>query len=160
MMKLTSTFNPVLSFILLLGFISFWSLLIIGIPIGMASASDHFQLCIGLILALLIVAAIIAAHIRKRNYAMTFYEFDEEKIIYFDGFFNPTRKEIFYKRILEVDFKQGFLQKQFGLGTIVLVTNSASSNQQDSGINVPDIANPAETYDAVKKLIYARIKAG
>jgi uncharacterized membrane protein YdbT with pleckstrin-like domain len=157
-MKLQSTYVPFLAFLPIFGIamIAVPPFAIIPIFIGLAM----HQMFLGIIgaLATYVVAIGIAMHLKKRNYIQTYYELDDEKVVYFNGFFSPERKEILYQRILEVDFRQGFLQQLFGLGTVILVTNSGSSNQPMAGINITDVQNPDQVYEAVKKIVYSHIK--
>jgi membrane protein YdbS with pleckstrin-like domain len=160
-MKLTPVYNPALIFwrTFLALFFMVIPLALATTPIMLATNFSYFYSIIASVGALWIIATLILMHLIKRNYAQTYYELEEDKIIYFDGFFSLTRKEILYKRIMEVNLSQGFLQKKYGLGNIILVTSSASSNQASAGITIRDIENSEQAYEAAKKLIYPHIRA-
>ena len=162
-MRVTSTFNLPQSILESFKKFGLTSLFVmIGVLQGFAKSGGFDTYATLAIVAIFIIFSAVfigvSVYIKHRNYLQIYYELDDEKVIYFDGFFAPVRKEILYRRILEVDFRQGFFQKKFGLGTVTLVTNSASSNQASAGITMKDIANPHEVYEAVKAIVYPHIK--
>lgn len=93
---------------------------------------------------------------KQKNYEKTEYRFYNTKLEYYEGFFNIEEKTISYKNITEVYLRKGIIQKQYGLGTIILstpATGSSSSGRARSGIRVADIKNPDEAYRQIKELI-------
>jgi hypothetical protein len=81
---------------------------------------------------------------KQKNYEKTEYRFYNTKLEYYEGF------------ITEVYLRKGVVQKQYGLGTIILstpATGSSSSGRARSGIRVADIKNPDEAYRQIKELI-------
>jgi len=99
---------------------------------------------------------ILAYISKKKNYEKTEYRFYNTKLEYYEGFFNIEEKTISYKNITEVYLRKGIFQRQYGIGTIVLLTPATgfqSSGRARSGIMVADIKNPDDAYRQIKELI-------
>ncbi|RME11050.1 MAG: PH domain-containing protein [Ardenticatenia bacterium] len=90
----------------------------------------------------------------QRMYAHTEYRFYRDRLEFEEGFWTIERKMIPYDRITEITFKQGVIQRRYGLGTIELLTAGTATRPQQSGIELRDIPNPNEVYEQVKALIH------
>jgi len=86
----------------------------------------------------------------KKIYSLTEYRFFPDKLEYYEGFFTVEEKTIYYNKIVEANLSKGILQKQYGLGTIILSTAHGGTR---GGIRIQDIKNPDETYKKIKELI-------
>lgn len=110
----------------------------------------------GLIMFLFIflVASVILGikvGINKKQYDHYTYDFYRTKVIYKDSFLNFSEKEVKYKYIREVTMRQSFIQRWFGLGTIILFTNAETGF--GNGINIINIRNADDTYKKIKTII-------
>lgn len=102
-------------------------------------------------LILLIILYFIWLVFRKAQYDNYSYDFYNTKVIYKDGFFNKTEKEIRYKHIREVVMRESFFQRFFNLGTIILYTNAETG--YGNGIYIQNIENVNDTYKKIKEII-------
>ncbi|MFA6815759.1 MAG: zinc-ribbon domain-containing protein [Lentisphaeria bacterium] len=98
----------------------------------------------------------LAYFTKKKTYAKTQYKFFADRLEYFEGFWTLEQKTIKYKNIIEANMKKGVVQKQYGVGTIVLSTNATGGQQGRtmSGIRISDIKNVEEVYNKVLELIH------
>ncbi len=92
---------------------------------------------------------------KKNTYAKTEYRFFQDKLEYYEGFFTVEEKSISYKNIVEVNLRQGIIQKKYGLGTILLSTPATGhqTGVSRSGKRILDIKEPRKIYKKVKELI-------
>jgi membrane protein YdbS with pleckstrin-like domain len=95
---------------------------------------------------------------KQKTYAKTTYNFFEDKLDYFEGFFTTEEKTIDYKNITEVNLRKSVFQKMYGLGTIILSTPATgyAHGRARSGIHIRDIPHPDRVYQQVKALIKRR----
>ncbi len=101
----------------------------------------------------------IVIYICYRNtYEKTEYHFYNNRIEYHEGFFNVNCSSIQYKKVTGINMTENVIQKQFGLGTIVLYTASSNYNSNNlsnnnGNIKLVNIKNPTEVYEKVKKFL-------
>ena len=93
----------------------------------------------------------ISTLIQRKQYKCYKYDFYKTKVVYRDSFLNICEKEVKYKFIREVTLMQGFIQRAFNLGTIVLFTNAESGFA--NGIRIVNIENPKQVYSQIKETI-------
>jgi len=104
----------------------------------------------------IILGPVVYALIVKNSYNKTRYDFYTTRLDYFEGFIAIEEKTIRYKNITEVNLRKSFLQRMFGLGTIILstpATGFSESGRSRSGIKITDIESPDEIYRFVKELV-------
>ena len=94
---------------------------------------------------------IITVIIKIGKYKKNIYNFYKTKVIYNDSFMNLMEREIKYKEIREVLYKQTIMQKFFNLGTIILFTTAGSGGSY--GIDIVAVENPKKTYEKIKEII-------
>jgi uncharacterized membrane protein YdbT with pleckstrin-like domain len=152
--------------------VGFWSFLLIGVYPAIAiliHAAKNNEIGPSTIMWCAIATVLLTVlpmwgyvFLKRNNYQRTYYEFDEEKLIYYDGFINISRKEIFYQRVVEVNFTQNIIQRPFQVGTVLLSTAATGQGASvaNSGIKIKDLADPEATYEKIKAIIYAKLKNG
>ena len=93
--------------------------------------------------------------IKKKTYQKTEYKFYIDKLEYVEGFWTAENKVIKYKNITEANMRKGIIQKQYGLGTIILSTpaTGSSNGRARSGIRIADIENTEAIYEEILKLL-------
>ena len=64
------------------------------------------------------------------------------------------RKEVLLLNIKEIELKVGFLQKLFGLGTIVIHTQASAAGDTKTGISLFDVENPSRFYDLLRENVF------
>lgn len=98
---------------------------------------------------------IVLYYAKKKTYATTEYIFYRDRLEYAEGFWTTENKTIKYKNITETNLRKGVIQKQYGLGTIILSTPATGTQQgrAKSGVSVTDIENTEEIYKKVQKLM-------
>jgi len=97
-------------------------------------------------LVVFIILSVILCIITIVNYEKTTYEFLQDRLVYYEGFWNRSKKEIRYKEIKEIGYKQGVLQGDQN-GNLVL---STAATHQQAGITLIDIENIKEVYQRFK----------
>ena len=93
----------------------------------------------------------ISVLIQRAQYKKYNYDFYSTKVIYTDSFLNVTEKEVKYKFVREIVYTQGFIQRFFNIGNIMLYTNAESGFM--NGILIRSVENVKEVYDNVKDII-------
>jgi membrane protein YdbS with pleckstrin-like domain len=98
---------------------------------------------------------LITYYAKKKTYAKTEYKFYPDRLEYAEGFWTVENKTIKYKNITETNMRKGIIQKNYGLGTIILSTPATGSERgrASSGIRISDIENTEEIYNQVQSLI-------
>lgn len=98
---------------------------------------------------------LVGLSIVRRTYARTVYRFYATKLEYHEGFFAVEKKSIDYRKVTEVSYRQGVLQKRHGLATIVLSTAGLTvvSGRVRSGILVQDVPGGERVYHQVRELV-------
>lgn len=72
-------------------------------------------------------------------WTFTAYRLDEEKLYIHRGLFTVTKDEVRLYRIKDVSLRQTFLQRVFGIGSIVISSSDASlGNFQLQNIKTPE----------------------
>ncbi len=87
----------------------------------------------------------------KKQYDAYEYNFYKTKIVYKDGFFNKSEKEVKYKHIREIVMSETLIQRLFKLGTIRMFTNAESGFS--NGIFIMNVANSKEVYEKIKEIV-------
>ncbi|MCR5213715.1 MAG: PH domain-containing protein [Eubacterium sp.] len=91
---------------------------------------------------------------RKRNWcglpwSFTVYSFDAERIFIKSGVFSIREDEIRLYRVLDLSLKRSFMQRIFGLGTIVV----DSSDKTMKCFEIKNIKNSKETKEQLSQLV-------
>lgn len=79
----------------------------------------------------------------RNNYRKTVYEFSDDRLIYFDGFWNRSKKELMYRSIREIGYNESIFQRKYNLGNIVV---STPATDKKAGLCLRDIRNVASVY--------------
>lgn len=105
-----------------------------------------------------IFTPVVATYILLQRYSRTEYRFYSDRLDYEEGFYTMQEKSIDLEYIIEINLMQGFWKKLFDLGTIILSTAATGekSGAPKSGIRIPDVRRPYETYQTIKQIIEAR----
>lgn len=93
---------------------------------------------------------------KRRSYARTEYRFFRDRLEVYEGFAVVQQKTVDYRGVIEVDLRKGPVQRQYGLGTIILTTpTSEYSNRgrKAGGIRIADVPDPDGLYEEVKRLV-------
>ncbi|HBH26665.1 MAG TPA: hypothetical protein DDX54_04625 [Rhodospirillaceae bacterium] len=108
--------------------------------------------CASLIIFLCVFLCVY--YLYRKTYEKTEYRFFSKNLEYYEGFLMIERKIIKYDRVTEVNLRRGFLQKLFGLGTIILSTPASGHDlQAKSGVRIRDIRDAEKIYDKLAGLI-------
>ena len=84
-------------------------------------------------------------------YTSTTYEIRPTEVRYSLHFFLSKRKDILLTNVKEIELKIGFLQKFYGLGTIVIHTQASLAGNNKTGLSLFDIENPDKIYTLLKE---------
>jgi membrane protein YdbS with pleckstrin-like domain len=92
---------------------------------------------------------------KKRTYEKTEYKFFSDRLEFAEGFWTIENKTVKYKNVTEANLRKGVIQKNYGLGTIILSTPATGSQQgrARSGIRIADIENADSIYTKILELI-------
>ncbi len=146
-------------------FLTFWAGMFFGtfgtflIPagfeiIGLEPPKVNYFLVIGV--AVFIFLPIIRLYLTKKNYELSSFKFYEDRVEFLEGFLTKQRKTVYYDQVSEVSLTEGFFQRQYSLGTIVLSTRATSAGEDDSGksgVRVNNVENSEALFDQVKKIV-------
>lgn len=122
-------------------------LLLLLIPVIRIGIMKYYLI----LMAIYIIFLIISTIFNKKNYASKTCKFYEDKLIYINDFIRHEEKEINYKNVKEIKYRQYFLQYLFKMGDIYISTNSGKFF--DNGIFIYGISNIKEKYTEIKKII-------
>lgn len=113
----------------------------------------EIQFICGIILFITIPA--VYYYVTKKNYSKSWYRFYPDKLEFYEGFFVIQEKTIKYKNITELNLRRGFLQRRYGLGTIIISTPATgfSRGRAVSGIRIKDIQEPEIAYIRIKEMV-------
>jgi uncharacterized membrane protein YdbT with pleckstrin-like domain len=90
----------------------------------------------------------------KNNYRKTFYEFFDDRLTYYDGFWSRSKKELRYNSITEIGYTEGFFQRKYNLGTIVL---STPATDKKAGMQLRDLRDIETVYTKFKEKYNAAV---
>jgi hypothetical protein len=79
----------------------------------------------------------------KNNYKKTVYEFLDDRLIYYDGFWSRSKKELLYRSIREIGYNESIFQRKYNLGTIVV---STPATDKKAGLYLKDIQDVEAVY--------------
>ena len=79
----------------------------------------------------------------KNNYKKTVYTFLDDRLIYYDGFWSRSKKELLYRSIREIGYNESIFQRKYNLGTIVV---STPATDKKSGLYLKDIQDVEAVY--------------
>lgn len=86
-------------------------------------------------------------------YGGTTFKVTPTGIVHNLDFLWNKRKEVLFSNIKEVELKASFLQKLFGLGTIVIHTQASTTSDNKPGLSLFDIENPEKVYEMLRQSI-------
>jgi len=69
------------------------------------------------------------------------------------NFMGKSEHEVLFCNVKDIKLKISWLQKHYGLGDIVLCTQSSISGQGGTGLTLSDIERPQQVYDFLKERI-------
>ncbi len=90
----------------------------------------------------------------KNNYKKTVYEFLDDRLIYYDGFWSRSKKELMYSSIREIGYNESIFQRKYNLGTIVV---STPANEKRAGLHLMDIRDVETTYTKFRERYNERV---
>lgn len=79
----------------------------------------------------------------RNNYRKTVYEFLDDRLIYYDGFWSRSKKELMYRSIREIGYNESIFQRKYNLGTIVV---STPATDKKAGLYLNDIQDVEAVY--------------
>lgn len=85
------------------------------------------------------------------RYFTTRYRFDQEGVGVMWGFLFRKESYITFDKIQDIHLNRGFLERQFGLGTVDVQTASASAGAEISLFGLRD-------YDGIRDFLYTRMR--
>lgn len=103
------------------------------------------------IICIWLIFAFICGIFAKLNYNATKYDIYADRIEFIEGFINHKYTTINFYDVKEVHLTKGFIQRQFGLGSINLVT--AANTGINTGISLNDIENSNAIYKKIRLLV-------
>jgi membrane protein YdbS with pleckstrin-like domain len=152
--------NILVSVIPLQLFFTLWGAVVFGIAGFFAIqyldlAIDPWNVALVFGCLFFIFTPVIAMYLLIQRYARTEYRFFAERLDYHEGFYSTEEKSIGYEHIIEINLVRGFWKRLFNLGTIVLSTAATGDTlgPSRSGIRIPDVQAPRETYRSIKRII-------
>lgn len=110
---------------------------LLGLPTKYSFMFSGFIFCF--------IIPIFSVYFLTKNLRETEYTFDENGINYYDRFFSMGRKRIEYDKIIEVTLREGYFERQYGLGSIIIHTAGISQNRA-GGINLAYLKDPQTVY--------------
>ena len=104
-----------------------------------------------------ILVSMIFLYLNKKNFKVTNYKVYADRIELEQGFINHYYTTLNMVDIKEIHLTQNFLQKKFGLGTIIFITAGNAENEKsrkllNSGLAFIDIENPLAVYTKVRQI--------
>ena len=94
--------------------------------------------------------------LKKKTYVLSEYRFFAAQLEYVEGFWTRQHKIVEYSRVAEVTWRQGVVQRAYGLCSIHLATAGESIGQGrelTTGIDVSDVEGGDEIFQKVMVLI-------
>ena len=148
--------NPVCSAILgLLLYLLIWGVVIfVAILLGKGFQPWTIPVTGIVILAIICIwlfFAFICGIFTKLNYNATRYDIYSDRIEFVEGFVNHKHTTISFYDVKEVHLSEGFIQRQFNIGSIKLVT--AANTGVNTGISLNDIENSNMIYKKIRLLV-------
>ena len=145
-LSLTLTRNIWVAFLFAL-----WITGMTGIPLFVfAKNSPNHELFVVIIkvIPFVVIPAflLLTALIAKRACNMTTYKFIDKKVEYSEGYIFIEDDSVSINEITRLSLKQGFLQKKYDLGSILLHSSVGE-------IKLFDIQNPKEAYQRINQLL-------
>ncbi|MBX9621314.1 MAG: PH domain-containing protein [Alphaproteobacteria bacterium] len=87
------------------------------------------------------------------TYNGTTFKIGPNSVSHNRNFLWSKRKEVFFTNIKEIELKSGFLQKLFGLGTVVMHTQASTAGNNKTGLSLFDLENANKVYESLKENI-------
>ncbi len=93
--------------------------------------------------------------VQKKAYGLTHYALHSDRLDYMEGLFSVVERTVPLAEITEVTLRRGALQKDHGLGTIILSTpdNDADSTRTRAGIHLVDIEHPDQACRDIRSMV-------
>jgi uncharacterized membrane protein YdbT with pleckstrin-like domain len=86
----------------------------------------------------------------------TRYRIFENKLEYYEGFFNRQQRTVVFDQVIDVVLKEGVFQQAKSAGSITLVTqqlvSSGDGKLSNRSVVLKNIPNPQEVYDLIRNL--------
>lgn len=97
--------------------------------------------------------------IKKKDYAKTEYRIFSTRVEIHNAFLGVSQKTVDYQSIIEISLRQGWIQKKFGLGDLVLSTPATVPEYMASlgGFALTDLENPDHIYQQVRGIWSQRV---
>lgn len=112
--------------------------------------NDDFALSIVVGYFILLFSSLIVS---MKIYRGTIFKITPTGVAHNLNFLWNKRKEVLFSNIKEVELKASFLQKLFGLGTIVIHTQASTTKDNKPGLSLFDIENPERVYEMLRQNI-------
>jgi membrane protein YdbS with pleckstrin-like domain len=87
------------------------------------------------------------------TYNGTTFEIGPNSVSHNRNFLWSKKKEVLLTNIKEIELKSGFLQKFFGLGTVVMHTQASTAGNNKTGLSLFDLENANKVYESLKENI-------
>ncbi len=86
----------------------------------------------------------------------TTYRIFENKIEYYEGFFNRQQRTVVFDQVIDVLLTEGVLQQSKSAGSVTLITqqlvSAGDGKLSNRGVVLKNVPNPQEIYDLVRSL--------
>ncbi|MBX9786573.1 MAG: PH domain-containing protein [Alphaproteobacteria bacterium] len=112
------------------------------------SRNEFLAWCVGYIIFLFgVIIGVLG------TYNGTTFEIGPNSVSHNRNFLWSKKKEVLLTNIKEIELKSGFLQKLFGLGTIVMHTQASTAGNNQTGLSLFDLENANKIYESLKENI-------
>lgn len=86
----------------------------------------------------------------------TKYRIFENKLEYYEGFFNRRQRTVVFDQVIDVLLNEGVFQQSKGAGSITLITqqlvSSGNGKLSNRGVVLKNVPKPQEVYDLIRGL--------
>jgi uncharacterized membrane protein YdbT with pleckstrin-like domain len=87
----------------------------------------------------------------RKTFNATRYQFYNDRLEYYEGFWNVQHKVIYYKHITEITLYRNIIQRMYRIGSIHFTVPSMGARGR--GITIPDVKNSEQLYEQVQRLV-------
>lgn len=86
-----------------------------------------------------------------KTFRATRYQFYNDRLEYYEGFWNVQHKVIYYKHVTEISLYRNIIQRLYHIGSIHLTVPGMGARGR--GITIPDIKNSEALYQQIQRLM-------
>lgn len=125
-----------------------------GIVLSQLAKNYNFEKFFGLnVIVGYFILLFITVSVYMKIYRGTTFKITSTGVTHNLNFLWNKRKEVLFSNIKEVELKAGFLQKFFGLGTIIVHTQASTTQDNKPGLSLFDVENPEKVYEMLRQSI-------